>query len=437
VAEKDSGDSLDSIVVKLKELIPDIPEPDSQPEAFVRSIHRSWKSSGGYASGKPRHSDRFLTEKLKESGAEVRSLTPKLVGKTRISARDAEVLLRFYFQNWPESEESEDGDVISVRYAALLSKERIDAIVALVSDAIATGVVSIVAAEPITAEQPATQIAYLPGEAVGTLIARRFRECDAYFIVGTERPLVSQQPRTELLGFRNIINQLKEIEETENRPRPIIWVLDMGRQKFEEEDVEARQRYLGVQALLTRFKALHHFEDRGREARWDWLNKHAAILVFDVRLEPGDMRGVRRPSFAAHHLSFTAVAPLWAMNPNFRALYGSALEDLDQRSFSVFYRAAGWPALTEEGEETRVHRRYFGYASFAPRKDAEKVGRGLELPSPGANYEDAYRTAYAAAVDMLGLEGKSEETAIDPKHAAAQLRYLGYRLLPLSEFMKL
>jgi hypothetical protein len=431
VAEKDSVDSLVSLE-KLKELIPDIPDPNSQSESFVRAIHRGWKSSGGYVSGKPRHSDRFLTDKLKESGAEVRSLTPKLVGKTRISAKDAETLLRFFLQNWPEGEEGEDGEVLSVLYAPLLSKTQIDEIVALVSDGIVTGAIPILSAEPLTAEQPATQIAYLPGEAAGKLIQRMFQECDAYFIVGTERPLVTQQPRTELWGFRNIINQLKEIEETENRPRPIIWVLDMGRQKFEEEDVEARQRYLGVQALLTRFKALQHFEDRGREERWAWLNKHAAIMVFDIRLEPGDMRGIRRPTFAAHHVSFTAVAPLWAMNSNFRALYGSDLERLDQRNFSVFYRAAGWPAFTEAGEETRVHRRYFGYASFA-----REVGRGMELPSPGANYEDAYRTAYAAAVDMLGLENKSAETFVDPKHAAAQLRYLGYRLLPLSEFMKL
>ena len=325
----------------------------------------------------------------------------------------------------------------SVRYVPLLSKEEIDEISGAVFDYIATGPIEVGAVEAMTS--PGAGPVFLPGEAIDTLISRTFEESDAYFIVGTERPLVAQEPKTELLAFRNIINALKDIEDTDEKPRPLVWILDMGRQKFEDKDVESRQRYLGVQALITRFKALERFEDRGRDERWKWLNSRAVVVVLDVRLESADMRGIKRPGFAAHHVSFSAVAPVWAQNANFRALYGSELERLDQRSFSVFYNAKGWPTLTDEGDEAVAYRRYFGYASFArdSKPNADKVGRGLELPPPGASYGEAYRTLYAAAVGLLGLENKSEEAPIDAKHAATQLRYLGFRLLNLSDFMKL
>jgi hypothetical protein len=56
----------------------------------------------------------------------------------------------------------------------------------------------------------------------------------------------------------------------------------------------------------------------------------------------------------------------------------------------------------------------------------------------GVNYEDAYRTLYAAATDLLELRsGLKSRPEFSDKQAMAQLRFLGFRLLRLDEFMKL
>ena len=97
---------------------------------------------------------------------------------------------------------------------------------------------------------------------------------------------------------------------------------------------------------------------------------------------------VRRPTFHTHHVSFNELAPNWAKSPDFRTLYGSDLEKIDQRSFSVFFRANGWAAgpygwsLGDGGQENAdkvSYRRYFGFGSFAhdrtgkTRKEMTKI----------------------------------------------------------------
>lgn len=430
--------ALPQAIARIQEHLSSEADPSDEPQQFVRLLHQAWKQAGGTLSGKPRHSDRFLADQLKDQGLEVRSLTPKLVGKTRIASKDAETLVRYFLENWPDKADAGSNGDDDVTYKSFLSKKVLDDVVDFVSNHIAARSASsssfeTAAAAPLPSDE-------FPGEAVGPLIDRMFQESDAYFIVGTERPLVTADTKTELLGFRNLMNRLKEIEYTDRKIRPLVWVLDMGRQIFEENDVESRQRFLGVQALITRFKALRLFEDRGREERWAWLSKRAAFVILDTRFdEPFEMKGFKRPAFVAHHVALSAIAPEWAKDPNFRALYGSDMQRLDQRNFSVFYNAEGWPAPTEDNEDAVIWRRYFGYASFARNQlpNADKVARGLELPSPGRSYEDAYRAVYRAAIDLLKIENRSLSDYHDSKIVIAQLRYLGFRLMNLQDFMKL
>jgi hypothetical protein len=414
---------------KLSEKIPSTADFIGQPDQLTRAVARAWKDAGKTLNGKPRHSDRFLAEQLKAQGAEVKSLTPKLVGKTRLRPEDASILLHYFLSQWPREGTTEDGDVT---YVSLLRSDEI----AQIADTVSAQIRELTLAPVPSVSSPVSGTPiYLPGEDIGELLPRYYEQCDALFTVGTERPLVTQHPRTELLGFRNLMNLFQDID-ADGRKRPLIWVLDMGRQVFEESDVESRQRYLGVQALITRFKALRLFEDRHREERWAWLKARAFFIVLDTKFEhvPGSVR-VARPNFLQHQVSFSAIAPIWAMNANFRALYGSNMERLDQRSFSVFFNADGWP--NEQGDT--VNRRYFGYAQFTPdpTKPDEKVGRGLELPSPGASYEVAYSTAYAAAVAHLRLEDKMTDLDIPGHQAQAQLHALSFRTMGLEEFMTL
>ena len=392
---------------RLLELVPGLESKIDYPEDFIRALHKAWKHAGGTLSGKPRHSDRFLSDYLNRQNNSVRSLTPKLVGKTRIKPKDAENLLWAFLTYWPEAE-SGDTEAEELNYQQILSDEEIEELADYVANKITVNPSSQPSLNRPSSETPADDI---PGEPVGDLVARQYEEADAYFIVGTERPLVTQS-RTELIGFRDIINQLKYIEDADGKARLLVWILDLGRQRF--EDFESRQRYLNVQALITRFKALQLFQDRGKQERWEWLRSRAAFVVLDTLYDQPFERGVKRPSFVTHNVSFNAVAPEWAKNTNFRTLYGSELERLDQRSFSVFLKAEGWPAPTDEDEEAKEFVRYFGYASFKVdnKLNSDTVARGLDLPSPGDSYEDAYRTVYAAALDLLKLENRAIDAGL-------------------------
>ena len=405
-----------------------LPETVGDAQTYLRDLHKAWKTAGGSLGGKPRHSDRFLSEQLKAQGTVVRSLTPKLAGHTRIKPHDSEILVRYFLANWPQGG---GADSEEIAYARLLREESIQELAELVADELESPAADAPRAVPATS---------LPGEEVAKLLTTLYEESDALFTVGTARALLPLQAEPSaqipLRGFRNLMNGFWEIEQNDGKPRPLIWVLDFGRQIF--EDAESTQRYIRVQELVTRIKALYLFEDRRRADRLAWLESRAVFVVLDTRFEqPIDMKGFRRPNFVAHHVSFSAIPAEWAKSSNFRALYGSELERLNQRTFSVFLNGrGGWLSGGDDYDDLKF-RRYFGLASFAAddRPNSEQVGRGLELPSPGASYEEAYKTVYAAATSLLGLENQAYEIQpVDGKQSIAQLKYLGFRLLRMQEF---
>src|SRR5262249_62133859 len=68
-----------------------------------------------------------------------------------------------------------------------------------------------------------------------------------------------------LIGFRNLMNWLWAIDRADGGERILIWTLDLGRQDF--EDPESRARFMNVEALMSRFKALKRFRESAAEAR--------------------------------------------------------------------------------------------------------------------------------------------------------------------------
>lgn len=397
-------------------------------QALLRNIHRTWKAAGGTVGGKPRHSDRFLTEQLKAQNTVVRSLTPKLAGSTRIKKQDAEILAAYFLFNWPQTT---DPDTEEVDYSALLDKRAIDAITDYITDEI----------ENVPSGPKSHSDELVPGEEVLKLMTSYYAQGDAFMIVGTQRA-VAPTPTTAsyvpLQGFRDLMNDFWEIELSDGRPRPLIWIADYGRQNF--DDPESAFRFVRIQELVTRFKALEIFEDRRRNERLKWLRSRATFLVLDTRFEQDiNMKGFKRPNFVTHHVSFSAIPAEWAKSAAFRALYGSHLDRLTERVFAVFLNGKGHWHSGGDDEEMR-YRRYFGFGSFSTndRSTSEQIGRALELPSPGASYEEALKTVYAAAVSLLGLQNRAHEThPVEGQQAIEQLKYLGFRLLRLDEFTRL
>jgi hypothetical protein len=435
MSQNEVRESATDSFLELRKLIPNLSEPETRPEAYVRDIHRAWKDGGGTLAGKPRHSDRYLDDRLKANKMAVKSLTPKLVGKTRIKADDAEKMLRVLLTTWPQQTGS---DLKNMKYGPLLPKTGIDEVIDYVVERIEYSAEAADDDHDAPARKEPT-VAPVPGRDLGELFPTLFAESDALFVVATERANVAQSSKRVLIGFRDRMNELQSVEDEDGKERPVVWVLDLGKRSF--IDQEARLRYVSFKDLQMRLKALEEFEDRRKDERWRWLSSRAVFVVHDIRAEDTlDLKGLKRPSYLPHHVSFTAIAPAWASSPNFRTLYGREMEDIHQRSFSVFFNAEGWEYDGEHVTEETQHCRYYGYAAFAtgPQPNADKVSRGLELPFMGSSYEDAYKAVYSAATDLLSLPNRLDDaTDTSGKQAAAQLGFLGFRLLRLNEFMAL
>lgn len=415
--------SLEKALKKITDRVEDLIDPHERPAQYVRDVHRQWKRDGGKFQGKVRHSDHFLEDKLKEKDAPVRSLVPKLAGRTRIKPSDGAALMRYFLSEWPEAGNAE---AEGVKYKAFMSVAEIDLVASYIRDRIDE------IDWTVHVEGPAADS--LPGEDIGGLITRYFEECEAFIAVSPEQTLVTVQPRTELIGFRDLMNEFWSIEKRDKKKRPLIWVLDLGVQQFDDE--EARAKFINVRRLLTRFEALKRFVDANSEERWKWLTSRAAFVLLNTLDDAApETHKFRRPVFSAHNVSLSSVAPTWMGSPNFRALYGSQLDEVRQRSFSIFFRAATpWPSDTD----VRSDLRYFGYSSFLQDKaKGEYQVRGLELPQLHAAYSEAFRTVCAAAAHVLGMSNPaSEQLNISGHEAMLQLRHIGYLVLRLEDFMR-
>ena len=192
---------------------------------------------------------------------------------------------------------------------------------------------------------------------------------------------------------------------------------------------------MNVQALIGRFKALIHYRDLYSEERMDWLKSRAAIVILDTygkEREKIDLTAL--PNFSTHHASLTTTATEWMSSSRFRALYGSNLDEerMRQRVFLVFSNASReWRSAPELYQDLR----YVGFASFT-KSSGETVGRGLELPALPARYAEAFRTVCVAAANTLHMKMETPNSFIHTgEEATKQLKYLGYRVLNIDEFL--
>ncbi len=88
-----------------------------QPGIFLRMLYEQWRRQGGQLNGKPRHSVRHLRELIGREH-EIKSLTPKLSGQTRLKRNDAYALLKTMLSCWSLIQESPTYDISSKAYQA-------------------------------------------------------------------------------------------------------------------------------------------------------------------------------------------------------------------------------------------------------------------------------------------------------------------------------
>jgi len=359
-------------------------------------------------------------------------LTPKLAGKTRLKSPDARALLRLFLSHWDYVGDSDNrNDLQSIAagggYEPMLSESQIDEVSRYVVDRMSESETDAIGVRDRTdtATSPS-----LIGEATVKLIAAEFQESDALFSISSERSLIVADQTQILVGFRDLLTDLFAIDRGDSRSRIMIWILDLGSLAF--DNYEARLRFLNVDSLISRFSALKVLKDQQAETRWNWLRSRTVIVLHNAHSVGHQSAGF--PVIAAHHFLFDAVPSSWAKSNEFRVLYGNQFEWLDERNYSIFLSKA---AEDSANDTASYSLRYFGHALFVPDGKDNRQVRGLELPSPGRDYEVAFETVYEAAVHTLGMSANLTPTINNSKDAMVAMRRLGFSLLRLDEFVDL
>jgi hypothetical protein len=409
--------------------------PASDPVRFVLDLAHHWKERGGALAGKARHSDRYLVELLRLHGTQVKSLTPKLAGRTHLKPTDAESLVRVFLSHWDYVGDPDSGEIggrPADLYEALLPDDHIKEVASYIADQLlrASAGAKVETGHTVTSTAPL-------GQEADDIIATEFREAAGFFTVGAGQTVLVDQPEMALIGFRNLMDRLWSIERHDEKERVLVWILELGRQDF--EDPESRLRFMNVEALISRFKALMRFKEAATEERWGWLQSKTVILLHDTRSARPDIP--RLPAFDPHHVLFSAIPTKWAGSSEFLALYGNAR--LHEASYTIFLKRK---PLEERNSSAEVlpHRyelRFFGHALLGSGEKGKREARGLELNVPGRSYVEALGTVFVAATQMLGLGSIPAELSIngmklDTTHAVEKLRHHGFLLLRLDEFMK-
>jgi hypothetical protein len=415
--------------------------PTDAPAQFVRDLAHYWKERGGRVAGKPRHSDRYLDDLLRARGTPIKSLIPKLARKTKttnLKPGDADVLVRVFLSHWHYVGDPDSGASAGTSaglYEPLLSDADIEDVCKYVAERISD--LGVEARSGVESKAQSTSQS-VPGQDTDDLIANEFQDAAVLFFIGAGQMMLVPRPEGALLGFRDLITRLWAIEQRDDKRRILIWALDLGRQDI--DDLESRVRFLNVQALVTRFKALKRFRENVSEARWNWLQSRTVIVLHDTRsvqpLVP------RLPTFDPNHVLFSAIPPRWAGSPEFRELYGD--ERLQETNYTISLRRSSEPARQSAGVPSHALEsftlRYFGHAVLKSEEKDKREARGLGLKAPGLSYADALGTVFVAAAQMLSLQSVPEELLIDgmrieSAHAIEKLRHHGFLLLRLDEFV--
>jgi hypothetical protein len=411
--------------------------PTDEPAQFIRDLAQRWKARGGTIGGKPRHSDRYLDHLLRSQGTPIRSLTPKLAGRTNVRPADAGALVRLFLSHWDYvggSKSPQAGEKSSALYKPLLPDEQIEEVSRHVMDRI-----SEVRLETKGESEPMPSPS-IPWRNMMEIFETEFPKSVAMFFIGSGQSVLVTQPEMSLIGFRDVINKLWEIDRSDDQERILVWTLDLGRQDF--EDVESRLRFMNAESLMIRFKALKRFKERDTDARWDWLKSRAVILLHDTRSVRPDVP--RLPSFDPHHILFGAIPPRWVRSTKFGELYGTTFERLPDSNYTVFLRNAALGEIDMSdgiSSRTRYALHYFGLVLLNNDEKGQREVRGLELDAPGRSYVEALGTVFVAARQMLGLRNAPadlliEGMNIDQMYATEKLRHHGFSLQSIEEFLK-
>jgi len=432
------------------------------PGQFLRDMYEVWHRQGGKEGGRPRNSIRKMREQWLTGRNHVPSLHPKLMGRVKLTRSDVRALVGLFLERWRFSESSyaldqtiRDGySTFAADDLARLSKKIVDGL------SKTDGRKSSVSLPIQTDNKEKIEQAKLRWVNVENVL----HECDALMTLSRHKIAVGANPVWTIKTFWNMIDQLYEYDRINQIPdRLLIWAIDFGSRKIGEKDsfdeyfnagLLALQLYSvasfnsekdeNVAKLSRRLPVLRVTDALDRAKRWDWLVERTAIVVQNLDLEaynalhPGEdqqLSSIRLMDIGVtgEHVLPSTTPSRWA--EELRKLYRRNVEAADA-TLTVFVRNDPWMIA---GQSKLI--RYFAHSDLrssshlkkSAEDELEPVTESRELPSPGSNYDDAFRLVYWASRYRLGKVDESTSTiGID---ALAYLRKVGFRVLSMPGFL--
>ena len=192
---------------------------------------------------------------------------------------------------------------------------------------------------------------------------------------------------------------------------------------------------MNVQALIGRFKALIHYRDLYSEERMDWLKSRAAIVILDTY---GKEQGVMRPNSFAKFFHASCEPDKTAIHRCPHLAFAPYTAQTWMRS--VCGKEFFWFSLMHLGSGARHQSctRIFDMSVLRPLRNlaVKQLAEVSNFLRCRARYAEAFRTVCVAAANTLHMKMETPNSFIHTgEEATKQLKYLGYRVLNIDEFL--
>ena len=428
------------------------------PGQFLRDMYEVWHRQGGKEGGRWRNSIRKMRDEWLTGRNAVPSLHPKLMGRVKLTRSDVRALLDLFLGRWriavgddPISAMTDDG---YVGFEATDVRRLRDCLTNLLNSKSEREAFLL----PKKEAKPRLHGASLP---IHAFIEGEYQHCDALAMLSRNRIAIGPSPPETMKNFLYLFNAFYEEDKKKSGSGCIfIWIVDMGRRLFEDDQSFSEFYNAGFLSLLLQsfaafdseqdaateqrgklFRQLRIFDPIARQQRWEWLAQRSVVVAENLRWEEfGELYGeeeneihkvrLRDSGVTAQHILPRETPPNWSFH--LRRLAGKKV-DVGNVSITAFLNKKGWSISPEKDD----YLRYFAHARTIKNTDVgtpNTTFESIELSPPGENYDEAFRIVYFSALHRLS--GKSNPDS-EEFTAFAYLRKLGFNVLNINDFIRI
>ncbi|MEM9450205.1 MAG: hypothetical protein AAGA75_16940 [Cyanobacteria bacterium P01_E01_bin.6] len=454
-----SGD-IEAALHAIDQGTPAPPWIEASPGKFLRQFYDIWHLNGGFESGKYyRNSLRIMQERWLVDENKIRSLYPKLSGKTRITPGDIRILVALFINKWrfvgahyDGADRSEDG---YIPYNSDNPDSLIDNIIDALLAKNKQGFYLEVKKQSDVHKDDMYSVLEI-------FVDDQYKNSRALIHYSRNRTVIGPDPQETLRAFWFLLYEYHKSDlEKDQDLNILIWLVDAGSRVFEESD--AFKPYFNLTFLISCmltfanfdtieddesgdvvniYKSIKSIDKKKRQRRWQWLNEKAIFIVQNLRKEEReciindkfeDLSEIELKSLGitSEHIFPQQIPDKWSSK--LRAFYGKNMKNLDETTLSVAI-----PRELTSRIDTPGNVKYYAHNKLVPDPEGheeEASVRTIELSTPGENYDQAMIMTYMAA--RCRQRNKRAVKLNDGELALAYLRKHGFEVITLPDLMKL